>query len=54
VTLSLDARAFAFFDADAKSWLVEPGDFTLRVGQSSADLPLTAQISRTGTMHLPL
>ncbi len=54
VTLSLDARAFAFFVADAKSWLVEPGDFTLRVGQSSADLPLTAQISRTGTMHLPL
>jgi beta-glucosidase len=32
VTLTLDARSFAFFRAEAKHWLVESGDFTLHVG----------------------
>ncbi|WP_449396945.1 glycoside hydrolase family 3 C-terminal domain-containing protein [Devosia riboflavina] len=54
VTLTLDARSFAFFRAEAKHWLVESGDFTLRVGQSSADLPLTATIKRNTILMLPV
>jgi beta-glucosidase len=54
VTLTLDARSFAFFRAEAKHWLVESGDFTLHVGQSSADLPLTATIRRDTILMLPV
>lgn len=54
VTLALDARAFAFYRAKAKHWLVEDGSFTLRVGLSSADLPLTASVTRKTTLMLPV
>ena len=54
VTLTLDARSFAFFRTEAKHWLVESGDFTLRVGQSSTDLPLTATIKRSTILMLPV
>jgi beta-glucosidase len=54
VTLSLDARAFAFFSSEAKHWLIESGSFTLRVGLSSADLPLTHTIERQAGQKLPI
>jgi len=54
VTLSLDARAFAFYRPQAKHWLVEDGSFTLRVGQSSVDLPLSGKVTRTTTLMLPV
>lgn len=54
IALSLDARAFAFYRTKARHWLVEDGSFTLRVGLSSADLPLTAQVSRKTTLMLPV
>ncbi|KQN71521.1 glycoside hydrolase family 3 C-terminal domain-containing protein [Devosia sp. Leaf64] len=54
VILPLDARSFAFFRTEAKHWLVEAGDFTLHVGQSSADLPLTAKLTRNTTLMLPV
>lgn len=54
VTLTLDARAFAFFRPQARHWLVEDGSFTLRVGLSSADLPRTARVSRKTTLMLPV
>ncbi|MGV8833690.1 MAG: beta-glucosidase H [Devosia sp.] len=54
VTLRLDARAFALFRTQASHWLVEPGSFTLRVGLSSADLPLTGTIARQTTLMLPV
>ncbi|MBO9588144.1 glycoside hydrolase family 3 protein [Devosia sp.] len=52
VTLTLDARSFAFFRTEAKHWLVESGDFILRIGQSSADLSLTATIKRNTILML--
>ncbi len=52
VTLVLDARAFAFFDTVSSKWVVEPGVFTLSVGQSSADLPLVAEITRASALSL--
>ena len=51
VSLSLDARSFAFYDVAGKRWVVEPGSFMLRAGFSSADLPLTAQVSRTTSLE---
>ncbi|HWV20174.1 MAG TPA: glycoside hydrolase family 3 C-terminal domain-containing protein [Devosia sp.] len=54
VTLSVDARSFAFFRTEAKHWLVEAGEYTLLVGQSSADLPLTATIRRGTILMLPV
>ena len=52
VTLALEARAFAWYREAARHWLVEAGSFTLRVGQSSADLPLSASVSRATTLML--
>jgi beta-glucosidase len=44
VTLEVPARAFARWDEDAGGWLWPPGQFTVHVGRSSRDLPLTAQV----------
>lgn len=46
VGVVLDERAFAFWHPAERRWLVEPGSFTVHVGWSSRDLPLTAAVSR--------
>jgi len=40
VTLSLDRRAFSFFDITRHDWHAEPGDFAILIGSSSADIRL--------------
>lgn len=40
VTLSLDARAFAFYDAAGRHWQADAGTFSILVGDSSAETPL--------------
>jgi beta-glucosidase len=54
VSFALDARAFAWYREAARHWLVEAGSFTIRVGQSSADLPLSASVTRSTTLMLPV
>jgi beta-glucosidase len=44
VTISLDARAFSFWDETAHKWIVDPGKFVIRVGDSSDNTPLSADI----------
>jgi beta-glucosidase len=44
VTLSLDARAFSYWDASAHKWTIDPGKFTIHVGDSSENTPLNADI----------
>ena len=44
VTLALDARAFSYWDAPARKWIIDPGKFVLRVGDSSENTPLSADI----------
>jgi len=44
VRLSLGRRAFAVYDVPAADWLVEAGEFELRVGASSRDVRLRATI----------
>ncbi len=44
VTLSLDARAFSYWDEAAHKWTIDPGKFIVRVGDSSENTPLSAEI----------
>lgn len=45
VSLSLGMRAFAYFDEARAAWVAESGAFELRVGRSSAELPLRAALT---------
>lgn len=44
VTLTLDARAFSYWDENAHKWTIDPGRFVIRVGGSSVDTPLQADL----------
>ncbi len=45
VTVPLDARAFAYYDVPGKKWAIEPGKFTVEVGDSVDSLPLKETVS---------
>lgn len=45
VTLELDRRSFSFWDAGSHGWKLERGEFVLRAGGSSADLPLSTVLN---------
>ena len=40
VTVILDSRAFSYYDAEAKQWRAEPGEFNVLVGRSSGQIDL--------------
>jgi beta-glucosidase len=44
ITLTLDARAFSYWDQPAHKWIIDPGKFILRVGDSSENTLLNANI----------
>ena len=44
VSVELDSEAFAFYDVDAESFVIEPGEFIISAGPSSAELPLSATL----------
>ena len=44
MTVSLGAEAFSFYDVKSRSFVIEPGEFEILVGPSSADLPLRAAV----------
>jgi len=41
VIFKLDKDAFAFFDEKSNDWVVEPGDFNIMIGSSSADIRMS-------------
>ena len=45
VTLNLDARAFSYWDENAHKWTIDPGKFVIRVGDSSENTPLSADLN---------
>jgi beta-glucosidase len=45
VTLDLDARAFSYWDSTAHKWTIDPGKFVVRVGDSSENTPLRADLT---------
>jgi len=53
VTLLLDWRAFAFYDAGSQEWVLEAGDFEILVGASSRDIRLRAVIHQDKSIVTP-
>jgi beta-glucosidase len=41
----LDRRAFSYYDADAKRWRADAGDFDVLVGRSSEQIELRGKLS---------
>ncbi|HEX3986446.1 MAG TPA: glycoside hydrolase family 3 C-terminal domain-containing protein [Acidobacteriaceae bacterium] len=44
VTLTLEPRSFSYWSVAHHAWQVQPGQYTIETGSSSADLPLHATI----------
>lgn len=49
ISLTLNKRAFAFYNVNINDWCVESGDFDILVGASSADIKLSATVNVSGT-----
>ena len=47
VTILLDGRAFSYWDEAEHKWTIDPGNFVIRVGDSSEDTPLQAELNIT-------
>jgi beta-glucosidase len=47
VKVTLDARSFAFYDVDKKKWTIDPGKFSIEVGDSVESLPLKGAVELT-------
>ena len=45
VTISLDARAFSYWDEAKHTWTIDPGKFVILVGDSSENTPLHADLT---------
>jgi beta-glucosidase len=45
VTVTLDRRALSYYDASAKAWRAEPGDFEVLVGRSSEQIELRGKLT---------
>lgn len=50
ITVTLDHRAFAHYDAERRSWEVRTGRYTIALGVSSADIRLYGEIDVLGTV----
>jgi beta-glucosidase len=47
ITLKLNNRSFAYFDEASRDWKIDPGKFTISVGDSSEYLPLKGDLTLT-------
>ena len=45
VTIALDSRSFSYYDADARRWRADPGDFDILVGRSSEQIELRGKVT---------
>lgn len=45
VVIQLDARAFSYWSDAAHKWTIDPGKFVVRVGDSSENTPLSADVT---------
>ena len=45
VSVILDGRALSYYDADAKRWRAEPGDYDILVGRSSEQIELRGKLT---------
>lgn len=52
VSITLDKRSFAYYNALEKDWIVESGDFEILVGSSSRDIKLNQTVSVNSTSNV--
>ena len=52
ISIPLNARSFAHFVANTDSWDVDKGSYTIQVGDSSDNLPLTATFQAKEALSL--
>lgn len=45
VSITLDKRAFSYFDVNAKNWRADAGDYEILVGRSAAEIVLKGSVS---------
>jgi beta-glucosidase len=45
VMVTLDARAFSYYDDRNHRWTAEPGEFDILVGRSAAQIDLTGKLA---------
>jgi beta-glucosidase len=45
VSVGLNARAFSYYDVDAKRWVAEPGEYEVLVGRSSEQIELRGKLT---------
>lgn len=48
VSIALNDRSFAVWSVAENNWVVEPGGYELRIGESSRDIRLTVEVARSG------
>ena len=53
VQFTLDDRAFSHYDVQHQAWLIESGDFELRIGASSRDIRLNDVVTVHGDVKSP-
>jgi beta-glucosidase len=53
VTFELDRRAFAYWDVREHDWVVAPGEYTVQVGRSSADVVAERTVTLAGDEIVP-
>ncbi|SOD98148.1 glycoside hydrolase family 3 C-terminal domain-containing protein [Blastococcus haudaquaticus] len=53
VGFGLDRRAFAYWDVRGGGWLVAPGEYTVQIGRSAADVVAEATVTLTGDDVVP-
>ena len=45
VTVTLDRRAFSYYDVNTKQWRAEPGEFDVLVGRSADQIELKGKLT---------
>ncbi|MEG1528910.1 MAG: glycoside hydrolase family 3 C-terminal domain-containing protein [Clostridia bacterium] len=45
ISISLDSRAFSYYNVNIKDWSIESGDFDILIGASSRDIKLSATVN---------
>ncbi len=54
VTMTLDWRAFAYYEPKMKDWNVETGEFEILIAKSSEEIVLTETVVVNGTKKMPV
>jgi beta-glucosidase len=53
VSIDLGRRAFAYWDVRESAWVVAPGEYTVQIGRSAADLVAEAAVTLVGDDIVP-